>query len=129
MADSAPVPSEREMDILKVLWNLGESPVRDVHSAMSPKGELAFTTIQTLLRIMADKGLVSQRARSRTLFYKAKYSPERAASRFLKKVFDGSIDRLLLSMLQSEQISAQELKHLERLIGDERKKRQRQGDN
>jgi predicted transcriptional regulator len=118
-------PSERELDVLKVLWRLGEARVRDVHEVMSPNGEFAFTTIQTLLRIMAEKGFVIQRAKSRTLFYKAKYSPERVSSRFLHKVFDGSLDRLLLSMLRSEEVSAEELRHLERLIGDERRKRQR----
>jgi BlaI family transcriptional regulator, penicillinase repressor len=123
MAESA--PSERELDVLKVLWRLGEARVRDVHEAMCPKGECAFTTIQTLLRIMAEKGFVIQRAKNRTLFYKAKYSPERASARFLHKVFDGSLDRLLLSMLHSEEVSAEELRHLEQLIGEERRKKQR----
>jgi BlaI family penicillinase repressor len=120
-----PAPSDRELDVLKVLWQLGEARVRDVHEAMCPNGECAFTTIQTLLRIMAEKGFVLQRARGRALYYKARYSPERASSRFLHKVFDGSLDRLLLSMLHSEKVSAEELKHLERLIGDERRKKQR----
>jgi BlaI family transcriptional regulator, penicillinase repressor len=123
MAESA--PSDRELDVLKVLWRLGEARVRDVHEAMCPNGECAFTTIQTLLRIMAEKGFVLQRARRRTLYYKARYSPERASSRFLHKVFDGSLDRLLLSMLHSEKVSAEELQNLERLIGDERRKKQR----
>jgi predicted transcriptional regulator len=123
MAEAA--PSDRELDVLKVLWQLGEARVRDVHEAMCPNGECAFTTIQTLLRIMAEKGFVVQRARARTLYYKAKYSPERASSRFLHKVFDGSLDRLLLSMLQGENVSTDELRHLERLIGEERKKKQR----
>jgi BlaI family penicillinase repressor len=123
MAESA--PSDRELDVLKVLWQLGEARVRDVHEAMCPNGECAFTTIQTLLRIMAEKGFVLQRARGRTLYYKARYSPERASSRFLHKVFDGSLDRLLLSMLHSEKVSAEELQHLERLIGNERRKKRR----
>jgi predicted transcriptional regulator len=121
------VPSDRELDVLKVLWKLGEARVRDVHQAMCPNGECAFTTVQTLLRIMADKGLVSQRARARTMYYKPKYSPERAASRFLHKVFDGALDQLVLSMLQAESMSADELKQLEAILAEARRKKQRGG--
>jgi BlaI family penicillinase repressor len=111
-------PSEREMDVLKALWKLGEVPVRDVHQALCQDGECAFTTVQTLLRIMAGKGLV-------TLYYKARYTARQAASRFLHKVFDGSIDQLVLSMLQSEKSSADEIRQLEKMIGDARRKLQR----
>ena len=126
MADTT--PSEREMDVLKVLWELGEARVRDVHRAMSPNAECAFTTIQTLLRIMADKGLVNQRKEARTLFYAAKYSPERASSRFLHKVFDGALDKLVLSMLQAEDVSTDEMRELERMIGRARKRKQNSED-
>ena len=118
-------PSAREMDILKVLWKLGEVPVRDVHQALCEQEDCAFTTVQTLLRIMAGKGLVSQRAKGRTLYYKARYTANQAASRFLHKVFDGSLDQLVLSMLQSEKTSAEELRQLEKMIGDARRKLQK----
>ena len=53
-------PSQRELDVLKVLWELGEAKVRDVHEAMCQDEKCAFTTVQTLLRIMADKGWSSR---------------------------------------------------------------------
>jgi len=116
-------PSTRELDLLKVLWKLGEARVRDVHEALCPNGECAFTTVQTLLRIMADKGLVSQRAKGRTMYYKAKYTSQRAATRFVQKVFDGSLEQLVLSMLQTDKTSAEELQKLERLIAEARRKK------
>jgi predicted transcriptional regulator len=109
------------MDVLKVLWRLGEVPVREVHQVLSAEEDCAFTTVQTLLRIMAGKGLVSQRAKGRTLYYKAKYTAQQAASRFLHKVFDGSLDKLVLSMLQSEKTSADELRQIEKMIGEARR--------
>src|SRR5215471_3957677 len=84
-------PSERELDILKVLWELGSGSVRQVHEALCPGGELAFNTVQTMLRIMEDKGLVEHRAEGRTFIYVPKYSRERVTSRFLNKVFDGAL--------------------------------------
>lgn len=70
-------PSAREMDVLKVLWKLGEASVREVRQVLCPNEECAFTTVQTLLRIMTEKGLVAQRAKGRTMYYKAKYTSQR----------------------------------------------------
>lgn len=118
-------PSERELDILKVLWDLGESKVRDVHEALNAQQKTAFTTVQTLLRIMAEKGLVKQRAVGRTLFYAPKHTLEQVSSRFLKRVFDGSLDKLVLNMLQAEDVSTEEMRELERLIAKARSAKQK----
>lgn len=117
-------PSERELDVLKVLWRLGESPVRDVHAAMCEESECAFTTVQTLLRIMADKGLVKQRIEARTSYFSANYSVEKVSSRFLHKVFDGAVDQLVLSMLKAEKLSAEDMRDIEKLIAKARKNKQ-----
>jgi predicted transcriptional regulator len=109
-------PSDRELDILKVLWEIGSGSVREVHERLCPGGELAFNTVQTLLRIMSDKGLVKHRAEGRTFIYTPAYSREAASSRFLTKVFDGALDQLVLSMLRAKDVSAKELRELEQLL-------------
>jgi predicted transcriptional regulator len=119
-----PAPSERELEILKVLWDLGEASVRDVHERLAPKGEVHFNTVQTLLRIMEEKGLVTHRAVGRTFIYTPSHSREQVTKRFLHKVFDGALDQMVLSLLQVEDTSARELKELERLIAKARKERQ-----
>ncbi|TWU45655.1 Penicillinase repressor [Novipirellula aureliae] len=113
-------PSERELDVLKVLWELGESKVRDVHEALNAQQKTAFTTVQTLLRIMAEKGLVKHRAVGRVLYYSPKHTIEQVSSRFLNRVFDGSLDKLVLNMLQAEDVSTDEMRELERLIAKAR---------
>lgn len=118
-------PSERELDILKVLWRLGESKVRDVHRALNAQRKTAVTTVQTLLRIMADKGLVEQRAEGRALYYRPRHTIEQVSSRFLKRVFDGSLDQLVLNMLTAEDVSADEMRKLERLIAKARSAKQK----
>jgi BlaI family transcriptional regulator, penicillinase repressor len=115
------IPSERELDILKVLWQIGEGRVRDIHQALCPDGECAFTTIQTLLRIMSDKGLVKRRTVERTDFYKPVYTLEKATSRFLNKLFDGALDKCVLSMLSAEDVSTDEMRVIEKLIAKARK--------
>jgi predicted transcriptional regulator len=117
-------PSERELDILKALWELGEGSVRDVHGHLHPKGEAHFNTVQTLLRIMEDKGLVGHRAEGHTFIYFPKHSREKVTRRFLHKVFDGALDQMVLSLLLAGDVSAAELKELERLIAKARRAKQ-----
>jgi BlaI family transcriptional regulator, penicillinase repressor len=117
------VPSEREMDVLKALWAIGSGSVREVHERMCPGGELAFNTVQTLLRIMEDKGLVRHRAAGRTFIYEPVYSRDRVASRLLHRVFDGALDQVVLSLLQAKDVSDAELNDLERVIAEARKRK------
>ncbi len=119
-------PSERELEILKALWELGSGSVRDVHERMCPNGELAFNTVQTVLRIMEEKGLVGHRAETRTFVYYPVHSREHVASRFLKKVFDGALDQLVLSVLRTKDVSSKDLKELENLIAKARRAKQSQ---
>ena len=117
------VPSEREMDVLKALWALGSGSVREVHERMCPGGELAFNTVQTLLRIMEEKGLVRHRAEGRTFIYEPTYSRDRVASRLLHRVFDGALDQAVLSLLQAKDATEEELRDLERLIAAARRRK------
>jgi predicted transcriptional regulator len=121
------VPSERELEILKTLWEIGSGSVNQVHARMCPGGELAFNTVQTLLRIMEKKNLVTHRAEGRTFIYYPNYSRERATSRFLNKVFDGALDQLVLSLLRAKNAGPDELKELERLISKTRRDKQIHG--
>jgi BlaI family transcriptional regulator, penicillinase repressor len=118
-------PSGRELEILKVLWELGHGSVRDVHRRMCPHRELAFNTVQTLLRIMDDKGLVSHRRQGRTFVYTPLYSRRRAASRFLKQVFDGALDQVVVTLLSTADPSPEELKQLGKIISQARRRKQR----
>jgi predicted transcriptional regulator len=121
------VPSPRELDVLKALWELGSGSVREVHEKMCPGGELAFNTVQTLLRIMDDKGLVRHRARGRTFVYEPVYRRDTVTSRLLHRVFDGALDQVVMSLLQAKDATEEELKGLERLIAEARKKKSSKG--
>ena len=122
MAD--PAPSERELEILKVLWDLGEGSVRDVYERLAPNAEVHFNTVQTLIRIMEAKGLVRHRSAGRTFIYAPRHSRDQVTRRFLHKVFNGALDQMVLSLLQAEDASAEEIKELERLIAKARRERQ-----
>ena len=102
------------------VWALGCGSVREVHRQMCPDGELAFNTVQTLLRIMEEKGLVRHRAAGRTFVYEPIYSRDRVTSRFLHRVFDGRSTRLSSASCRRRRPGAEELRGLERLIATAR---------
>ena len=119
-------PTGREMEILKVLWELGPATVRQVRERLWPNGEFAFNTVQTFLRIMDDKGLVSHKQQGRIFSYTPRYSREQATSRFLQQVFDGAMDQVIVSMLNATDSSPEELKQLEKIIAQSRRHKERQ---
>lgn len=121
MAESEPSP--RELDVLKALWELGSGSVREVHRTMCPGGELAFNTVQTLLRIMETKGLVSHREEGRTFIYEPRYERDRVTSRLLERVFDGALDQVVLSLLKVKDADERELRDLEKIIAAARKRK------
>jgi BlaI family transcriptional regulator, penicillinase repressor len=120
-----PTPTGRELEILKVLWEQGPSSVRTVHAqlAQGQEKDLAYNTVQTLLRIMeTNKGLVRHHVEGRTFIYSPCFSREDNTVRFLDRVFDGAAAQLVQSLLRTERISPEELDQLQALIAEARRK-------
>jgi predicted transcriptional regulator len=118
-----PSPTPRELEILKVLWEQGPASVRDVYRELSRAEELAYNTVQTLLRIMEEKGLVRHHTEGRTFVYTPQFSRDESALRFLERVFDGAADQLVMSLLRTERIASAELARMQQMIADARRKR------
>lgn len=123
MGDDAFAPTERETEILKVLWEIGEGSVREVHARMPAEENLAQNTVQTFLRIMEDKGLVAHRAEGRSFIYRPLYTREKTVSRLLHRVYDGAVDRLVMNALQAKKPTEEELTAIEKMIREARKRR------
>jgi predicted transcriptional regulator len=118
-----PTPTPRELEILKILWEQGPSSVRVVHRQMLLREpELAYNTVQTMLRLMEGKGLVSHELEGRTFIYQSLFSRDESAARFLARVFDGAASQLVQSLLREEQISAEELDQMHAMIAKARRK-------
>ena len=122
--DELPSPTPRELEILKVHWEHGPRGVAEAHRLLqSADGKAtAPNTVQTLLRIMEAKGLVTHELDGRAFIYRPVYSRDESAARFLDRVFDGAASQLVLSLLNAEKIPPAELEALRALINDARKK-------
>jgi predicted transcriptional regulator len=120
--DELPTPTKRELEILKVLWEDGACSVRAVHRRLVPVDpDLAYNTVQTMLRIMEVKGLVEHELQGRTFIYTARYTRDESTVRFLDRVFDGAPLALVQSLLRSERISKEELDSIHAMIAAARR--------
>jgi predicted transcriptional regulator len=119
MPSSVP-PTERELEILKVLWERGEASVREVYESMSRTAPIVQNTVQAFLRTMEEKGLVRHRTEGRTFVYRPvparDETEQRLVSGVLQRVFDGAIDQLVQRALSLRKPTADELAKLEELI-------------
>jgi predicted transcriptional regulator len=130
------VPTARELEALKVLWDRGRATVREIHQAMRPDGEdLAYTTVLSLLQTMEQKGLVGRELVGKAHAYHPRVRRDttfrKLAGTFLDRVFDGAVDQFLVRALESRRPSVGELEELERMIAEAKRaaqERDRKGD-
>jgi len=71
-----PRPTDAELSILRVLWTLGPSTVRDVHEQLNRRAPTGYTTVLKLLQIMTEKGLVVRDETERAHIYEARHSEQ-----------------------------------------------------
>ena len=112
--------TEAELKLMKILWRRGESAVTDLVAAM-PDGEpLAYNSVLTTIRILEQKGYVDHRQEGRAFVYRPCIAEEEASRSEVKHVlsrfFGNSRERLLLSLLGDEEVSAEELRRLREAI-------------
>lgn len=126
---STPIkPTEKELEILQILWKNGASAVKDVHEVMGGEAENGYTTILKLLQIMHEKGLVTRQKSGKLHLYMAVPSQANTQQQMLDKmidtVFQGSAMQLVMSALGNKKSSKEEIneikKYLEQLEGGEK---------
>ena len=114
-----------QLRIMKVLWERGQSRVADVQAALADEGELAYTTVATMLRKMEERGLVRHDNEGRSFLYRAAAAEgdvtRSLADDLIDRVFEGSLADMVSHLLTTREVSPSELKRLEQLIAARRK--------
>ena len=114
--------TDRELEIMKILWARSRASVREVQEDLNrTAGPVAYSTVQTLLNIMEEKkGMVRHVVEGRTFIYIPKKSSDRTirelTKRFVDRVFDGCLDRVMVALLDSKSPSAAEFDRLRAMI-------------
>jgi BlaI family transcriptional regulator, penicillinase repressor len=110
-----------ELRVMKVLWDLGRGSVAEVRAELGKRGQdLAYTTVMTLLGRLAAKTAVAVDKTREPFVYKAAHRRESVLRErlrdFVRDVFDGQADSLVLNLVEDESLSRDELREIERTI-------------
>jgi BlaI family transcriptional regulator, penicillinase repressor len=107
-----------ELEIMKVLWEIGPATVQGVQQKLP--GELAYTTVQTMLNVLHRKGKVRRALKGRAYEYEPSVSREKAVRVALRDVinrlFGGSAESLVMSLVASRHLTVEKLAELHRLV-------------
>lgn len=113
--------TDRELDLMAVLWQQGSGTVSEVRGALDD--DLAYTTVLTTLRNMEEKGYLRHEQEGRAYRYYPEIPRETAGRsavrRVVDKVFGGSRERLLMHLVDEEELTEEELRRLRRSVQDE----------
>ncbi len=117
--------TQRELEIMHVFWDRGESSVAEIRDALADSGrDLAYTTVATLVKILAQKKFLKQVNRERPFRFVPDRSYEEVSryllGDFVRRVFRGSREQLLVRLMEEQPLSAQERRRLEELIRHQR---------
>ena len=122
---SRPQPTDRpltatELEMMNVIWRLGPCSVRQVVEALRPQRELAYTSVSTIIRILEQKRYVISLKEGRGHLYRAAVSKQEyqatSLARLVSNVFDGAPTLLVQRLLDSKQLSAEELQKIRALM-------------
>jgi len=113
-------PTEVELQILRILWELGPSPVREIHKRLNADKGTNYSTTVKMLAVMLDKGLVHRDERAQPYVYRAGISRKNAGrlmlGELIEKVYEGSAMILVLQALSSNQATKEERDEIRRLL-------------
>ncbi|MEQ9415260.1 MAG: BlaI/MecI/CopY family transcriptional regulator [Cyclobacteriaceae bacterium] len=115
-------PTEKELEILHVLWQKGPCSVKEVHEKMGGDAQNGYTTILKFLQIMFEKDIVSRQKSGKLHLYKALATKENTKQQMVDKiidtVFEGSASQLVMSALGNNKSSKEELKAIRKYIDE-----------
>lgn len=114
-----------QLQIMEVLWKRGRATAREITEELSRRAPIAHSTVQTLLRQLEDKGMVTHKVVDRTFVFRPLVEQaavvESATRDLLTRIFHGSVYGLVAHLLRHEEISPEELQRLRELIEKESK--------
>ena len=121
MADRQYDLGEAELEVLKTLWDHGPATVREVLSHLHEHGRrVAYTTVQTLLTRLEQKGYATSNKSELAYVYRARLTRDRVTRSRLKtlvqQLYDGAAGPLVVQLIRTEQFTTKEIEELQRLI-------------
>jgi predicted transcriptional regulator len=115
-----PTPTNAELGVLRVLWEIGPATVRVVHERLCVSKALAYTTTLRTLQVMADKGLVTRDESQRSHVYAAALPADQTQRKLvgdlLSRAFSGNLDTFIMQALAAKRATPEELADVRNLL-------------
>ncbi len=113
-------PTPAELEVLQLLWESESLTVREVMEALNQRRPRAYTSVMSLLNVMADKGMLVREPMGRAFRYRVAKSREKTlgslVNDLVKRAFDGSSTALVAQLLEGSQPTPAELEEINKLI-------------
>jgi predicted transcriptional regulator len=113
-------PTDAELAILRVLWQLGPSTVKEVQKVLESTRKTGYTTVLKFMQIMVEKGLVRRDESTFAHVYEARIPQEQTQrtliADLLERAFEGSTSRLVLQALAAKKATPEELSEIRRIL-------------
>ncbi len=118
--------SELEHQLMEILWKSGPGTAEQIREALAPRHVLKDSTVRTVLRRLQDKGYVNHKIEGKAFVYSGVEKPRnvavRAVRQILDKFCDGSLEQLLVGLVENEVVDRAELEQLARKVAKSRSK-------
>src|SRR5579862_3907912 len=111
--------TDKELEIMKIVWSLNEATVRDVYEKLLERRKIAYTTVMTLMKILETKGHLRKSSTERAHVYRPTLPKQQVIGGmvrdFVNRVFNGTAEPLLVHLVEDEGLSEKELAEIVRL--------------
>ena len=116
--------TEQELEIMKIVWRREKATVRDVYEELLERRKIAYTTVMTMMKILAQKKYLRKSQEDRAYVYqptKPKNQVIKGMVReFVNRVFNGSAEPLLVHLMEDRKLSGKDLEEISRMIREDR---------
>ncbi len=120
-------PTPAELEILRIIWSLGEAKVQAVNDELCKTKSVGYTTTLKTMQIMEQKGLLARKKDGKShIYFPAAEQQDTQSSmlnRLLHSAFGGSKSKLVMQLLGSEKVSKNELKEIQEFLAEMEKKK------
>ncbi|MDP2999913.1 MAG: BlaI/MecI/CopY family transcriptional regulator [Bryobacterales bacterium] len=114
------VPTEQELEILKIVWRLKTATVREVYEALLERRRIAYTTVMTMMNVLERKGHLRKQREAKAFVYAATRPQRQVIGKmvreFVDRVFNGSARPLLVHLVEDRKLSDDDLRELRRAL-------------
>jgi predicted transcriptional regulator len=112
--------SNLEHQLMEILWKRGSGTAEQIREALAPRHELKDSTVRTILRRLQEKGYVRHKVEGKAYVYTGVEKPRNVAVRAVRQILDrfcdGSLEQLLVGLVENEVVDRDELQELARKL-------------